>query len=96
MWKVGAHCRGYNETSIGVCLVGGTDVNDRKKASVNFTLAQYKTLCEWIKYLNLEYGPDLAVVGHRAFNATKACPGFSVVSLISQLGEDGEMEKPPQ
>ena len=84
-WKVGAHCRGANKTSIGVCLVGGTNAVDRKKAEANFTLAQYRALAEWVEYLQVEFGPGLAVMGHRELNSHKACPSFEVRELLSVL-----------
>lgn len=89
-WRAGAHCRGHNSNSIGVCLIGGTDANDRKRATANFTLAQYKALAEWVEYLDVEFGPGLAVIGHRSFNSHKACPCFEVDSLLSNLGERDE------
>lgn len=46
---VGAHVKGYNHNSVGICLIGGID---RKGRSVdNFTEAQKKSLRELITYL---------------------------------------------
>ena len=46
----GAHAFGHNFNSIGVCLVGGID--DNKKADDNYTLKQYNSLLDLIKFLN--------------------------------------------
>lgn len=73
--RTGAHVRGYNTGSIGVCLVGGVDENG--KAEDNFTDAQYKTLsliCRGAKAII----KDLTIHGHNEFDKNKACPCFSV------------------
>ena len=36
----GAHAKGHNADSIGICLVGGM-LEDMSKADANFSLAQY-------------------------------------------------------
>ena len=52
----GAHARGYNDKSIGICMVGG-------KPNANFTAAQWVSLEDLVKNLWLEY-PLAEVVGH--------------------------------
>ncbi len=79
----GAHARGHNEDSIGVCLIGGTDAHDRAKAEANFTLSQYRALEELIFTLRGLYG-SLEVLGHRDLpGVKKACPCFDVRALFS-------------
>ncbi|GAB6040145.1 N-acetylmuramoyl-L-alanine amidase [Endothiovibrio diazotrophicus] len=64
----GAHARGYNRTSIGICLIG-TDA---------FTTAQWDALLWLVRSLKERY-PDAQVVGHRDLpGVTKRCPGFDV------------------
>jgi N-acetylmuramoyl-L-alanine amidase len=73
--KVGAHVKGYNTGSIGICLVGGVDKNN--DAEDNFTDAQYRTLslvCRGAKAVI----KDLTIHGHREFDKGKECPSFSV------------------
>lgn len=71
----GAHCRGHNFTSIGVCLVGG--VNDDGKAEDNFTDAQKNTLRSLLDVLTVTFKCE--VHGHRDMRGVnKACPSFDV------------------
>jgi N-acetyl-anhydromuramyl-L-alanine amidase AmpD len=88
----GAHAVGYNEKSIGVCLVGGVEHFDKNRnkrreqdefvARDNFTPAQKSSLATLLKDLKARY-PQAAVLGHRdlpprAHGTTKECPGFDV------------------
>ena len=51
--EIGAHCRGLNSTSVGVCLVGG--VNAEGEPESNFSDKQWASLEECIKDLLLPY-----------------------------------------
>ena len=64
--EIGAHCKGQNTGSIGICLVG----TDR------FTVKQWTQLTNLIKDLAEKY-PQATLHGHREF-AAKICPGFNV------------------
>lgn len=83
--EVGAHVRGLNSHSIGVCLTG-TDA---------YTQAQWETLAANISGLRKTY-PAARVVGHRdlfpdldgdgvveAHEWLKTCPGFSVADWLA-------------
>lgn len=72
--EVGAHCKGYNHNSVGVCLVGGID-NDGKP-DTNFTDKQWESLAQLMWELKIPY-PDAEIVGHNEFSS-KACPTFNV------------------
>ena len=72
--QVGAHTVGQNETSVGVCLVGGVDVKLQPQA--NFTPQQMATLRKLLGDLKVLF-PQALVKGHRDF-AAKACPSFDV------------------
>ncbi len=78
---IGAHVIGRNTRSIGICLIGGTDADDRRKAEANFTLVQYQSLNVLIAELHEQHGP-LRVLGHRDTGANKACPSFDVRALL--------------
>lgn len=72
--QIGAHCKGHNDRSIGVCLVGGVDFLGNYSA--NFTDAQMETLRELLDRLKEQY-PNADIKGHHDF-ANKACPSFNV------------------
>lgn len=77
--EVGAHVEGYNSVSIGLCMVGGVDVNN--KPDNNFTAEQWATL-ERIVPLYCKQFPTAKVVGHRDLNSKKACPSFDVAEWL--------------
>lgn len=72
--QVGAHTIGQNETSVGICLVGGVD--DQMRPAANFTPQQMATLRNLLKEMQAKY-PGAVIKGHRDF-AAKACPSFEV------------------
>ena len=58
----GAHARGYNTSSIGVCYVGGADKNGNPKDTR--TAKQKESLEILLEGLLVNY-PDAQIVGHR-------------------------------
>ena len=72
--KQGAHAKGFNKTSIGVCYIGGLSKN--KRAKDTRTDAQKNAMIKLIKTLKNIY-PDATLHGHREFSK-KACPCFDV------------------
>lgn len=67
---IGAHVKGKNDISLGVCLVG------RDK----FTKSQFKSLEKILKEWKLDY-PKAKIVGHKdTGDTTKTCPNFDVIS----------------
>jgi len=71
----GAHVRGHNRESWGVCLVGG--MNKEGGIDANFTNNQYNTLNLILTELS-ERAPNARVTGHRDFDSTsKTCPNFN-------------------
>lgn len=70
----GAHVRGFNHSSIGVCLVGGVD--EKNKPEANFTEAQYESLRRTLDSL-FETFHKAVLRGHRDMpEVHKACPSF--------------------
>lgn len=67
--KVGAHCKGHNYDSIGICLAGGIDKLSRSVD--NFTFSQKKSLTSMITLL--QSIKPLKVYGHNEFS-DKDCP----------------------
>lgn len=70
--KVGTHCKGHNAHSIGICYVGGVDLNGKPKDTR--TLAQKDALVNLLMRLKRRF-PKAVIRGHRDF-AAKACPSF--------------------
>lgn len=72
--RSGAHTKGHNAGSIGVCYVGG--ISKDKKPKDTRTEAQRKAMDELIVTLTMDH-PGATVHGHNEFSA-KACPSFDV------------------
>lgn len=78
--EIGAHAARFNANSIGVCMIGGKGDNGRPEA--NFTMAQYRTLYEYLLKKKTQY-PNADIVGHRDLpNVTKVCPVFNVKAFM--------------
>lgn len=72
--KTGAHCKGHNSRSVGICYVGGCDRNMKPKDTR--THAQRKSIISLVAELKRIF-PEATVHGHNEF-APKACPCFDV------------------
>lgn len=76
--RPGAHVRGANHISIGICLVGGKA--DGGGPEDNFTKDQYRALRGLLEELKRRY-PEARVLGHRDVpGVRKECPSFDVES----------------
>lgn len=70
----GAHCRGHNKTSVGVCLIGGH----------HFTAKQLlEALPEIIREIGLA-AQRIVVKGHYEYDSGKTCPNIDM-DLIRRL-----------
>jgi N-acetylmuramoyl-L-alanine amidase len=83
--KSGAHAKGLNEKSIGICMSGNGDFHD-------FTIAQYQSLIKLCLDLMKTYNINVEnVIGHRELNllikkgllakefkTSKSCPGNKI------------------
>ena len=78
----GAHCQGHNAHSIGVCYIGGLDLNGKPKDTR--TPMQCHALEQLITVLHLRF-PTATVHGHREY-ANKECPCFDVKSVYAPGG----------
>ena len=79
--EAGAHCKGHNANSIGVCYVGGLDTEGRPTDTR--TPAQRQALVTLLKQLREQF-PNAKIHGHRDF-AKKACPCFDATTEYAQL-----------
>ena len=74
---VGAHCKGHNATSIGICYVGGCDKNMKPKDTR--TLEQKRSMLSLVRKLVNKYKiPVTQIWAHHDFDKHKACPSFDV------------------
>ena len=65
---VGAHVKGYNKQSLGVCLIGKNNFNKTQFKSLKQILTEWKSLY-----------PSAEIIGHRDIvNTHKTCPNFNV------------------
>lgn len=75
--KAGAHCKGYNKTSIGVCFMGGKNADNSKWEKPT------KCQVECFKNLDIELSmkyPNISVHGHYEYSS-KSCPNFDICKL---------------
>lgn len=79
----GAHCKGHNAHSIGICYIGGC-ARDGKTPKDTRTASQSKSLERLVRGL-LEKYPGATVHGHNEF-AAKACPSFDVKRWAAEAG----------
>jgi len=79
--KIGAHCRGYNKNSIGICLVGGR--SDEDTPEDNFTKQQKKALAALLINLQAEH-PNTEIKGHNELSS-KTCPNFDLYNFKSNM-----------
>lgn len=79
--RPGAHCRGHNLRSIGVCYVGGCE-EDMTPADTR-TPAQRLALIRLLVELKKRY-PNVVIRSHRDF-APKSCPSFDATKEYSGL-----------
>ena len=70
--RAGAHAKGLNKNSIGICYIGGVDINGKPKDTR--TAAQKAALYKKTAELMNRF-PEATVHGHNEF-AKKACPSF--------------------
>ncbi len=75
--EVGAHCRGYNKTSIGICLIGDRLFSEKQL---------FYALPELVRELMERFSLRLEdVYGHREFNRSKTCPNFEVREVLKRV-----------
>lgn len=76
-WK-GAHVFGFNDVSLGICLIGKR----------NFNTSQLNALKKILKLWKSRY-PEAKVLGHNDFpNTKKTCPNFDVKFWLKKINYD--------
>jgi N-acetylmuramoyl-L-alanine amidase len=79
----GAHCKGKNSTSVGVCYIGGVDDNGNAKDTRN---QDQKVSLETLLDLLKKSHPSAIIYGHRDFS-DKPCPSFDAKSEYAHIGD---------
>lgn len=79
--RAGAHCKGHNRQSLGVCYIGGLRANGRPADTR--TDAQKAALLALLKKLRAKH-PGARIYGHRDFS-TKACPCFDAREEYAEI-----------
>ena len=81
--SIGAHAKGHNAESVGICMVGGVD--DNGEPEDNFSISQYVCLKELLVELHDLSYPTATVIGHNEVSS-KACPSFDVQAWLVKSG----------
>jgi N-acetylmuramoyl-L-alanine amidase len=76
--QVGAHCKGQNTGSIGICYIGGVE-SDGKTPKDTRTEAQKESMTVLFQLFE-RVNPDIMVYCHNQFSS-KACPSFKIEDL---------------
>ena len=80
--KMGAHCKGHNRNSIGICYCGGVEA-DGKTPKDTRTQEQKDSLLNVLKTLKAMY-PEAVIYSHNEF-ANKACPSFDATEEYENI-----------
>ena len=78
---MGAHSKGQNRSSIGICYTGGLDSSRKPKDTLRGR--QMGAMTNLLKDLMTRY-PDATLHGHNEF-ANKACPSFDVQDKFKHI-----------
>ena len=85
--QMGAHAKGHNAHSIGICYIGGVDQDNKPKDTR--TPEQDISLVFLLRMLVDRY-PEAKIIGHNDIS-DKACPSFDVQDEFNWLhGKDAK------
>ena len=86
----GAHARGWNHRSVGICMVGTNQFTREQWTVLPIVIRTLKKMA-----LSRGWGPNgVQVIGHRQINPGKTCPGFDVPAWIEGVGLARQEPKP--
>ena len=83
LFRAGAHAKGENEDSIGICYIGGV-AEDGKTPKDTMTPEQEDTFRELVHSLRMVWDRHLTIHGHNEFSS-KACPSFKVPEKFADI-----------
>lgn len=78
----GAHTKGHNKNSVGICYIGGVEA-DGKTPKDTMTDAQQRTFIRLVEEIRFLHG-HIPLYGHNEFSS-KACPSFKVQEKFPDL-----------
>jgi N-acetylmuramoyl-L-alanine amidase len=71
---IGAHVKGYNRGSLGICLIGRDEFTDDQMTALR------ELLLEW-----MDLYPLAEIIGHRDLDPHRTCPNFDVRSWCREV-----------
>lgn len=77
-WEIGAHVKGHNADSLGICLTGGpkTIASDAQRKALDILLQK---LCRQYNLTKLD------IIAHRDLDPGKLCPIFDLHAFLAGL-----------
>ena len=79
LYEVGAHCKGHNDDSIGICMIGQDAFSLKQKARLRWLVRLY------VARFRI---PIKNVLGHCELDDRKTCPNIDMARLRASLVED--------
>ncbi len=80
--KMGAHCKGQNRNSIGICYCGGVEADGKTPKDTRNEEQKQALICV-LRTLKAMY-PNAVIHSHRDF-ANKACPSFDATNEYENI-----------
>jgi len=80
--KIGAHCKGQNRNSIGICYCGGVEADGKTPKDTRNT-EQKEALIAVLRTLKAMF-PNAVIHSHNDF-ANKACPSFNATEEYEDI-----------
>lgn len=93
--QAGAHVKGRNRNSVGICLIGGHGSSASDDFSDNFTRIQMNALLNIIADLKKIHPGIVKISGHNEYS-NKACPGFHVSEALEKYHGPKEASASPE
>jgi N-acetylmuramoyl-L-alanine amidase len=86
---VGAHVKGFNHRSLGICLIGGLDEDGKATTLVtDYPQVQIDALLLALRFWK-RYAPGAYIQGHRDFpKVAKDCPCFDVREWLGEVAPE--------
>jgi N-acetylmuramoyl-L-alanine amidase len=78
---VGAHCYGYNQTSVGINVVGNFEEAEPTPEQITSLVALTATVC---RFYRIDPAASDTIFGHRDLNST-ACPGQNLYDMLGDI-----------